>query len=188
MCIVNEKLKQLYLDNAPGLVGWFIKRHKDDSIYFDTFEDMRQELLLSVWLALPQYDSNISKFSTYVVVVCRSEVSHRRIFANRQKRKGTLKQVSLNYELSDNYTLMNCIGIEEDPSETLCRKERMENLKKLLSPETYAYYIDGYTVKEIVKCLGKTENAVRQSIRRNIIKVRKKLDKEREEYESNKFL
>lgn len=188
MCIVSEELKQLYLDNAPGLVGWYIKKHKNASIYFDTFEDMRQELLLSVWEQLPLYDATISKFSTYVAVVCSSEVSHKRSFANREKRKGSFKQSSLNQELAEDFTLMDIIGRDEDPCDALCRKEAMDNIKKQLNPLAYAYYIDGYEVKEIAKYQGKTEGAIRQSIRNNLIKIKRKMEEEKCRYEPDKFL
>lgn len=183
MCIVSEELKQLYLDNAPGLVGWYIKRHKDASIYFDTFEDMRQELLLSVWEQLPLYDVTISKFSTYVVVVCKSVVSHKISYANREKRKGSSNLLSLNQELAEDFTLMDIIGRDEDPCDALCRKEKIDNVKKMLSPSAYAYYIDGYEIKEIATYQNKTEGAIRSSIRRDLIKIKREMEKEKCNYE-----
>ncbi len=188
MCVVSEKLEQLYLNNAPRLVGWYIKRHKNASIYFDTFEDMKQELLLSVWTRLPLYDETISKFSTFVIVVCESEISHKISFFNRDKRKGFLNLTSLNHELAENFTLLDIIGKDEDPCDAICRKEKMENIKKMLNPFAYAYYIDGYKIKEIATYLGKTEGAIRSSIRKNLIKVKKKMEEEKYKYESDKLL
>lgn len=188
MCIVSEELKQLYLNNAPRLVGWYIKRHKDFGIYFDSFEDMRQELLLSVWEKLPFYDETIGKFSTYVVVICGSEVSHKISYASRGKRNGSLKRISLNTELADGFSLMDTIAGDDDPCNTLCQKERDDKLRKLLNPLTYAFYIDGYKLKEIAKIENKTQGAVRYAIRKNLIKVKKALEEEKNKYESNELL
>lgn len=187
MCIVNESLKQLYLDNAPGLVGWFIKRHKELGIYFDSFEDMKQELLLYLWEKLPLYDETKSKFSTFVIMVCKNRVSHKRSFATTQKRKGTIKTLSLDYSIGERLTLMDVIGNNEDPCEALCRKEESENLMKRLDPETYAYYIDGFSIKEIASYQDATESATRGRIWRNLFKVKEEIKKEKDD-EPNKFI
>lgn len=187
MCIVNERLKQLYLDNAPGLIGWFIKRYKETGIYFDSFEDMKQELLLNLWEKLPLYDETKGKFSTFVIMVCKSRVTHKRSFVTTQKRKGTIKTLSLDYSMGERLTLMDIIGSNEDPCEALCRKEERENLTKRLDPETYAYYIDGFSIKEIAGYQGITESATRDRIERNISRVKREIKKEKDD-EPNKFI
>lgn len=187
MCIVNERLKQLYLDNAPGLVGWFIKRHKETGIYFDSFEDMKQELLLCLWEKLPLYDETRGKFSTFVILVCNSRVDHKRSFATTQKRKGSIKTLSLDYNIGEKLTLMDVIESNENPCETLCRKEERERLLKKLEPETYAYYIDGFSIKEIASSQGISEYGARGRIERNISRIKKQIEKEKDD-EPNKFI
>ena len=178
MCVVNEKLEQLFLNNAPRLVGWFINHHKDAVLYFDTFEDMKQELLMRVWQLRPSFDETISKFSTYVVVICKSEISHRKTNAKRLKRRGCSHTISLSSEIGEGLSLMDIISNNEDISDSLARKEGYQKLIDLLKRETYLHYIEGYKYKEISEMTGKSVGYVNQIIRRNISKIKEERNRE----------
>ena len=70
----KEKLEQLFLDNAPKLVRYTIKKNLEAIKYFGSFEDMEQSLLGKVWNAISKFDESKGKLSTYVMAICQNAI------------------------------------------------------------------------------------------------------------------
>lgn len=183
MCIVNEELEQLYLENAPKLINYFISKNKDSAKFFDTLEDMRQALLLKVWQKLPKYNKSKGKFSTYVYIICSSETSQQIRQMQTNKRRLCLEVSSLDQEVQENISLIDILGIDENYHEKYCSYEQYMKVLGMLNEDARLYFTRGYNYREIAELKGVTIAAVGRSVRRNLAKIRRQIDQENQSYE-----
>lgn len=168
----KEKLEQLFLDNAPKLVRYTIKKNLEAIKYFGSFEDMEQSLLGKVWNAISKFDESKGKLSTYVMAICQNAIKRQINISKRPKRNGELNNLSLDYAFPEGMTYAEILGTNEDLHQSLVEKLILERAMALLVPESYAYYIDGMKQVEIAKVLGSSQAMVSRKIRKNIKQIR----------------
>lgn len=181
--MVNEELELLYLENAPKLVNCFVGNHKDSAKYFDTLEDMKQSLLLKIWQKLPKYDKSKGRFSTYVYIICYSEMLSQIRTMKTHKRRLSLESSSLDKEVEENITLIDILGIDANYHEKYCSYEQYIKVIELLNKEAYLHFVKGCNYKEISKIVGVSTARVGHLIRTNIVDIRNQLTQEYQGYE-----
>lgn len=168
----KEKLEQLFLDNAPKLVRYTIKKNQEAIKYFGSFEDMEQSLLGKVWTAISKYDESKGKLSTYVMAVCQNAIRRQVNISKAPKRKGQLENLSLDYAFPEGTSYAEILGDNEDLHRSLVERLILERAMSLLIPESYAYYIDGLKQIEIAEVVGCSQGVVSRKIRKNIKQIR----------------
>lgn len=168
----KEKIEQLFLDNAPKLVRYTIKKNLEAIKYFGSFEDMEQSLLGKVWTAISKYDESKGKLSTYVMAVCQNAIRRQIRNSKLPKRNGESCNLSLDYDFPEGMSYAEILGNNEDLHQSLVEKLILERAMSLLLPESYAYYIDGLKQVEIAKVLGSSQAMVSRKIRKNIKQIR----------------
>ncbi|MBR2385689.1 sigma-70 family RNA polymerase sigma factor [bacterium] len=174
----SGKKEQIFEENAQKLVRFVIKGHLDTVKYFGSYEDMEQHLLGKVWEALSKYDSARGKISTFILKVCTNEIKMIARKHNTQMRKAEL--VSLNDKLPSGTVIEDCIECEIDIAAEVAKQALIARIIKKLDCETYAYYIDGLTQKEIARIVGFSQSYVARKIKRNINRIRAEFMGERE--------
>lgn len=177
MGVLNKEMEQLYLDNVPQLINFFINKNKDYVMYFDSIEDMRQTLLLKVWIALSKFEKSKGNFSTYVYIVCKNTtLNHIRTMLTN-KRKVSLSSCSLDAKNCDDISLINVLEDEKIGDERTDKYLELENIVKLLNKESKLHFIDGYTYKEIAEIEDKSISIIHYIVRKNINKIKKEIQK-----------
>ena len=161
-------------DDVVRLVKYYVSTHKQSARFFDSFEDYLQELLLRVLKALPLYDESKGSFSTYIMACCHNHVLQKIRILNSPKHNGIV--VSLNEEIYEGITLEENLANPTNIANEFLLDKTIRNIKKMLIPESYKFYINGFSQTEIAKQLGVTKSEVNRRIRRNIRKIKKYID------------
>lgn len=170
--------EELFAKNAQKLVRYSIRDHLEAIKYFGSYEDMEQHLLGKVWEALSKFDSRKGKISTYVLKVCKNEIAMVVRKFQMPKRKG--ETLSLDDRLPSGTTIGEYIEDETDIAAEIAKQDLIARIISKLNCESYAYYIDGLTQKEIAHLVGLSQGYVARKIRRNINKIRAEFLGERE--------
>ena len=166
----NGKREKLFEENAQKLVRYTIKGHTEAIKYFGSYEDMEQHLLGKVWEALSKYDSARSKISTFILKVCQNEIKMVIRKFQMPKRRG--ETISLNEKLPSGMTIEDCLEDETNVAEELAKQDLIIKIIAKLNCESYAYYIDGLTQKEIARVVGLSQGYVARKIKKNINEIR----------------
>lgn len=167
---VSIELQEIYDKDAERIANYVIKNNPRAISYFGDIEDMRQSLLMKMWIALPCFDSQKSKFSSFMIVVCKNEICAQIRKCKMKKRAGSV--VSMNEEIADGLTIEDTLFEEIDICEEIDRLEQVKTIISMLNKEAYAYFVDGMTMDEIGRVLGKTRSWISMKIQRNINRVR----------------
>lgn len=173
--MVSMELNRLYEENAPKLVGFYISKNPKLISFFDSREDMQQHLLLAAWKATLQYNGAIAKYSTFIFACIKN--SMRRVIrkANSPAHKGNV--ISMEEYISETLKIEDTLASEEDLSEMLERKEKLNFIVKHLSPEAYDYYVNGLKQREIAENYATSQTMVCRKIKRNIKTIKNMFEK-----------
>lgn len=174
----NGKREQLFEENAQKLVRYTIRDHIEAIRYFGSYADMEQHLLGKVWEALSKFDSAKGKISTFILKVCQNEIKMVIRKYQMPKRKG--ETLSLDDKLPSGMTIGDCIEDDSDIAAEVAKQDLINQIIAKLNCESYAYYIDGLTQKEIARIVGLSQGYVARKIRKNISKIRAEFMGERE--------
>lgn len=169
---ISQDQKSLYENNATRLVKYFISRHRNEVIYFDSYDDYEQELLLAIWKALPLFNSDKGTFSTYVFTCCRNFLFIKIRQSKTSKRDGVT--ISLDEEIGDGITLKDSIeSSDKSIEDCISEEEIMRKIINLLCYESKLYFIEQISQTEIAKKLGVTKSEISRRIGKNIRKVKR---------------
>jgi RNA polymerase sigma-70 factor (ECF subfamily) len=138
---------------------------------YHTSEDLFQETFLKVYRGLDNFDGK-SRVSTWVYAIALN------VFRDhaRKRRWGLLpsgRADSNNQETKEDETF--------SPEDDLIRKEErtllqqtLNGLRTTLKVPTVLYYIDGYSIRDIMEVTGRTQTDIRVSLHRarRIIKTK----------------
>ena len=168
--MVNDNLKQVYLDKAPKIVSFVINKNLTALKYFDSKADMYQILMLGVWNAMPSFDVKRGKFTTFVVKCCYNIILLQIRAAKAKKRNSQI--ISLDQPTKDDLRVIDIIGSEVDYCEEIINKTLLDEIVPMLDKETYLYYIEQKTQREIAALEHKTQSCVCRKIKKNILRIR----------------
>lgn len=93
--------EELFLDNAEKLVGEYISRNKKYIVFFDTYEDMHQDIMLELWAKRNQFNKKRSKYTTFVFLICVTCTLNKIRDANFQKNQCILTELPKDYQIED---------------------------------------------------------------------------------------
>lgn len=152
------------------MIRYFVARNKNMLKFFDSYDDMIEDLVLQVFKRIKNYDCERGKLSTFVAIVCKTaclmQIRHQR-------------SQSRNFETINFTTLENGQSVVEFVENKRAEQEcwqvgRLDKFMSYLAEETKMHYIDDLSLKEIGRRLGTSSQAVAQRIQRNKTKLREK--------------
>lgn len=163
--------------------GMVIDRLQKTFINDMEYEDIKQELMLTMWNAYSNFNKDKSKFSTYLYSSLSKEVH--KILTRYNRVKDTHKYTSLildkEYDDSDE-SILNNIKAYDDVIKNNIRIDMQRDIKnivknKLTNKEksVIALKYKGYTYREISNMYNVSINAVEQRHRSGIKKIREGL-------------
>lgn len=170
MKVVSEELKQIYLDDAPKITTYVINKNSTALQYYDGYEDMRQSLLLELWKALPYYDENRGKFTTFAIRCCQNEIRKQIRMSKAKKRDGLT--ISVEESITDTLKIADILKDDTDLVEELISSSMCKQIIPMLNQEAYLYYIERKTQKEIAAIEQKTQSYICRKIKNNILRIR----------------
>jgi len=167
---VSIELQELYNRDAERIANFVIKKYPGAISYFGDVEDMRQSLLMKMWILLPCYDKLKGKFSTFMIIVCKHEICKQIQKYKTKKRAGSV--ISINHEIADGLTIEDTLFEEYDICEEIDNQEQVKTIVSMLNRVAYAHFIDGMTLDEIGRALGRTRSWVSIKIQKNLNRIK----------------
>ena len=161
--------------NAHRLAWGFINKNLKYIKYFDSADDMFQELMLCGWKYLHLFDENKGKFSTFLYKVFASAVNLKIRQVNQYKRKLNYNIQSLQSKLCETVILEDVIPDQKNLFERIDNKILFKKVLPFLSKQAYMVYFQGYTLKEVALAYNTTISALNSALRRNKEQIRRKL-------------
>lgn len=167
---MNQELKKIYDEEAIKIVNYTIKKKYKYLKYFESYEDMKQTLLLKLWQALPRFDISKSKFITFGIFVCQTEIKNQIRKSCTQKRNGT--NVSIEEEIAEGLTIGDTLSDNSDLWEDTYNKEILDKIVKNLNKETYLYIVEGKKKTEIASMFNLSKQCVSVKIKNNLKRIK----------------
>ncbi|UCH66455.1 MAG: RNA polymerase sigma factor [Ignavibacterium sp.] len=168
---------------------YLIKQHKDKIFNYALYmlrnrmdaEDVAQEVMIRIW-------KNINKFNFYAARAWIMRTTHNLCIDNlRKKRKQFGREVSIDDNLSERIEDHNNEGSPEKIITGIMLDEKIkstiEQLSEIHKSPFVLYEIQGFKYKEISKILDMPLNSVKV----NILRARKQLQKELKFYAKEQF-
>jgi len=126
-------------------------------------------------MVLPKYDCNKSKFSTFAIICCTNEIKRVIRANNTQKRKGEL--ISISEEITnEGLTLQDMLFQDEDILEEVVKQDIIQNSIPMLGPETFEYFINLKTQKQIALENNISQTTVCRKIHKNLEVIRTSIE------------
>ena len=166
---MSLELQQLFECDAPKIVSFFIKNDQKSIQYFDSYEDMRQELLMKVWLMMPKYDASRSAFTTFVGMICKTVIRQKIRKSQAKKRDGVL--ISMEEEISEGIKIGSMLTDDFNMEDKTIESSLLPMIKSMLNQEAYEYFIEEKTQKEIASTHNVSQASVSRKIKRNIKQI-----------------
>lgn len=174
---VTDELKQLYLNQAPRIVGYVVKNNYNKVKFFGSVEDMFQALMVKVWSILPRFDRTKGKFSTFIVKCCHNEIGVYIRKANAKRRKANV--VSIEENIAENLKILDILKDKRNKDPEVFAM--VQKIVPLLEDETRLYFLSEKTQREIAKEKNLSQPTVNKKIKKNILKIRRELESNIEE-------
>lgn len=165
MNLDNNLALELYKLVRAALSRYVIRR--------DELEDITQDMMLACCQKINVYDSTRSTFSTFIYLVVESEMKHRHIYLNAQKR---LEQSSLVY--LDEYLyeeerkrLIDTIPSKVNVQETFFKSEIIREINHLIC-QPLALWCCGVSKSDVGKLFNVSRQNISNTIKRNIDNIK----------------
>lgn len=162
--------KSIFEENAPKLVGWYIKKHQNLIRYFGSYEDMHQHLLCEAWKATLKYNKDIARYTTYIFVCIKNAAGIYVRKANALRRKGVL--ISTDDLITNTLSLNDMLADDSDVFEEYQDKQCLKIILANLKPEAYDYYINELKQQEVAVKHHTSQANVSRRIRKNIEEIK----------------
>ena len=166
----RSELNQLFEENAPKLVGFFIKKHQNLIKFFGSYEDMQQHLLYEAWKATLHYDETISKYSTFIFTCIKNATGQIIRKTNAVRRKAIV--VSTDELITNTLSLNDMLSDDIDLFEEYQDRQCLDIIIAHLKPEAYDYYINEMKQREIAAKHNTSQAMVSRKIRKNINNIK----------------
>ena len=171
---VSKELEEIYNNNAPKLVNYYIKTYASTAKIFETWEDAYQSLMLAVWKCLSRYDDKRGKFTTFALAVCKMATYREYNKQNNKKHKHT--SISVDEEIDDlGHTIADVIGEEIDVEDKIYKEEITEEIILRLHPIAFDYYVMELTQTELSAKYNIAQASISRIISKNISRIRTQL-------------
>lgn len=161
----NDKFEELIYELSPVLYVFSKKYHIKDM----TWEDIKQELLLSVYNSLPKYDSDKSKYITFITTVFSNKM--KKLLSSAFQLKNAIE--NFNEKLYENMPaktvgVLKKLILSED---ILKRLQQIQNRCSKLEFSVLYCLLLGMSYKQIAKHLKIKIKSVDNAVQRAFTKL-----------------
>ena len=168
---VSKELEEIYNNDAPRLVKYYITKYTSTIKIFGSWEDAYQSLLLQIWRVMPKFDRERSKFTTFALYVCKMACYKEYRKQNASKRKHV--SISVDAEIDEEgHTIADVIGEEVDIEDVIAKEDIVEDVILKLHPMAYDYYINELSQKELSAKYNLSQAYISRIISKNINRIR----------------
>ncbi len=158
----EKAFQSLVLEYGPRLERYLRSRLPNQTETDDAYSE--------VWMRLWNYSLS-TKIDSFIAVTL---AIGRNVIAEYYKERKRRSEVLTEYEMQDVHSVDLHLEII-DKVDVNILKEIMNNLKEDHAQVMFLRYMEGHSVKDIARQIGKTENATSVIIHRSIKKIREQI-------------